>query len=106
LSMLWNKGSVDMRLTLPRRINALIATGIVLITVVAGAGYLASSTFTTGMALTSDRTKGLQNHMEGDMMHDALRADASAALLADSAEAAENLRRELAEHTKTFREVL
>jgi methyl-accepting chemotaxis protein len=48
----------------------------------------------------------LRNHMEGDMMHDALRADVLAALLAQSSEEHSSVDRGLREHTNHFREVL
>jgi methyl-accepting chemotaxis protein len=49
----------------------------------------------------------LRNHMEGDMMHDALRADVLSALLTAArkdADGEKEVRADLADHTKNFRE--
>jgi methyl-accepting chemotaxis protein len=48
----------------------------------------------------------LKNHQEGDMMHDALRADVLAARLARSPEEQKQVRSDLSEHSKWFREAL
>ncbi|WP_298377203.1 methyl-accepting chemotaxis protein [Azospirillum sp.] len=53
--------------------------------------------------------EALSNHQQGDMMHDALRADVLAGLLAGpqaSAEARAELQHDLAEHTDSFRAAL
>ncbi|CAO3418471.1 methyl-accepting chemotaxis protein [Azospirillum doebereinerae] len=53
--------------------------------------------------------EALSNHQQGDMMHDALRADVLAALLAGpqaKADRREELRKELTEHAGSFREAL
>jgi methyl-accepting chemotaxis protein len=48
----------------------------------------------------------LRNHLEGDMMHDALRADVLSALLAESETEWTDVTTNLADHTRHFREML
>ena len=48
----------------------------------------------------------LRNHLEGDMMHDALRSDVLAALLAETPEDTRGAQADLREHAEHFREVL
>ncbi|MBP2227087.1 methyl-accepting chemotaxis protein [Azospirillum agricola] len=71
----------------------------------------------TGSLILTERAGGevvtigeaLSNHQQGDMMHDALRADVLAALLAGPAAPAEKkaeLRQDLSEHTRSFRDAL
>jgi methyl-accepting chemotaxis protein len=55
------------------------------------------------VVLTSDT---LRNHMEGDMMHDALRADVLAALLAESPQEWTDVKAAIADHAKHFREMM
>ncbi len=48
----------------------------------------------------------MRNHLEGDMMHDALRGDVLAAILARTDDELSAARRELGEHAEWFRKVL
>ncbi len=48
------------------------------------------------------RSSALRNHLEADMMHDALRADVLAALLAESAQERSAVSADLAEHSEHF----
>ena len=51
-------------------------------------------------------TTAIRNHMHGDMMHDALRGDVQAAMLARTAEEREAASKNLDEHARMFREDL
>jgi methyl-accepting chemotaxis protein-1 (serine sensor receptor) len=50
--------------------------------------------------------RALRNHVEGDMMHDALRADVLAALLAETPAEWEAVHTDLLEHSRHFREMI
>jgi methyl-accepting chemotaxis protein len=51
-------------------------------------------------------TTAMRHHMEGDMMHDALRADVLAARLARTTEEQAGVRTDLADHAANFRNQL
>lgn len=71
-------------------------------------GYLGQVRLGTALAETELNASALRNHLEGDMMHDALRADVLAAFLAgntDTAGAAQ-VRSDLREHAERFQRVL
>ena len=63
-----------------------------------------------GKALSENElsVNALRNHMEGDMMHDALRADVLAAFVVQPGDgaAAEQVRQDLQEHSQWFRKVV
>lgn len=73
-----------MQLTIRARLLVLVALMLTLMLVVGGSGWngMSGADEQLGSVVTTGRI--LRNHMEGDMMHDALRADVLAALLADT----------------------
>jgi methyl-accepting chemotaxis protein len=95
-----------MQLTIRARLLVLVAIMLTLMLVVGGSGWngMSGADEQLGSVVTTGRI--LRNHMEGDMMHDALRADVLAALLADTdadkSAAVANVR----EHAQHFREVI
>jgi methyl-accepting chemotaxis protein len=83
---------------------AAISLAMVVLTGLVGYGLLK-----TPVQMIKDQTMAAQaqiNHMEGDMMHDALRGDVLASLAADNAEDWEACRKDMAEHGAHFREML
>ena len=97
-----------MLTTIKRKLYALAVLGVVS-TAVAGLGGLWSLSNTlTAQQETTVASTALRNHMEADMMHDALRADVLRALLASRTNQSEkaDVLTELAEHTKHFREMV
>ena len=94
-----------MALTVGQKLFAFggVACALVLVTgVVGGVGVRRISVDSRQEAVGS----GLRNHLEGDMMHDALRADVLAALLAETPEDHRAVAADLGEHAKWFRDVL
>jgi methyl-accepting chemotaxis protein len=69
--------------------------------------YWSSGRQSAAIAQMSVTSQGLRNHLEGDMMHDALRGDAIAALYASSrGESLDEVKAELAEHAALFRKLI
>ncbi|WP_166361489.1 methyl-accepting chemotaxis protein [Pseudomonas akapageensis] len=73
-----------------------------------GIGYLGQVRLGTALAETELNASALRNHLEGDMMHDALRADVLTAFLTGNTDpaGAEQTRRDLREHAERFQRVL
>jgi methyl-accepting chemotaxis protein len=73
----------------------------------AGVGIWSTSTLTGDGADVNRTAQILRNHMQADMMHDALRADVLSALLASNPAAGiavDDVKKDLAEHVASFRE--
>ncbi len=91
-----------------QRILASGAIGIVVVVLLGGVGFWGQ--LRLGKALTENElsVNALRNHMEGDMMHDALRADVLAAFVVQPGDgaAAEQVREDLQEHSQWFRKVV
>lgn len=91
-----------------QRILASGAIGIVAVVLLGGVGFWGQ--LRLGKALTENElsVNALRNHMEGDMMHDALRADVLAAFVVQPGDgaAAEQVREDLQEHSQWFRKVV
>lgn len=95
-----------MRLTIRTRLVALVAIMLALMLVLGGTGWRGMSAAGTGLQNVVVTGKVLRNHLEGDMMHDALRADVLAALLAQSDDEKREARSQLQEHSQHFREMI
>ncbi|MFT3788593.1 MAG: methyl-accepting chemotaxis protein [Tepidisphaeraceae bacterium] len=80
---------------------SLLVTGGVGVT-----GYVGSRNIAAGIAETARMNQAIQNHMDIDMMHDALCADVLASLSADTAEMRDAVRADLQEHTETIKKNL
>jgi len=91
------------------RLYLLIGSGLLTVLLMGLVGYvgnmrMASATNESEVSMTL-----LRNHLEADMMHDALRADVLSAMLVGlgkSASSSAEVRDALAEHAKHFREML
>jgi len=93
-----------MKWTIGRRLAALSGAGLALVLSMGLAGYLGSRNIGAGVATMRRTSEALQHHLEGDMMHDAIRADVLAALLADDPPARADVSAQLEEHCKSFRD--
>lgn len=82
-----------------------VGVGVMSVLVVAASGFTSASSLSEVTEDVSTRSQVLGNHLTGDMMHDALRADVLAVLLADSAEQVEAERAGIEEHGATFLEM-
>ncbi|MBB2790500.1 UNVERIFIED_ORG: methyl-accepting chemotaxis protein [Rhizobium esperanzae] len=74
-----------------------------------GVGIWSASTLSTNSAEVARSAQILRNHMQADMMHDAMRADVLAAMLASNPAAgieAAAVKADLAEHEASFREMI
>jgi methyl-accepting chemotaxis protein len=95
-----------MRLTIKARLVALVTFMLALMLVLGISAW-------TGMTATGERLgdvvhsgRILRNHMEGDMMHDALRADVFSALVAETDVQRQDTNANLADHARHFREMI
>jgi methyl-accepting chemotaxis protein len=95
-----------MRLTIRTRLVSLAALMLVLMMALGVSGESALSGAREGLDKVVRTTSALRNHLEGDMMHDALRADVLAALLAESPADWQAVTSSLDEHSKHFREMI
>ncbi len=74
-----------------------------------GVGIWSASTLTQDAGKIAGSAQVLRNHMQADMMHDALRADVLAALLASDPASGirfETVNSDLSEHVTSFREMI
>jgi methyl-accepting chemotaxis protein len=95
-----------MKLTIRARLFLLVALMLVLAGVLGTNAHLALGTAGANLAKVTRTSRALRNHLEGDMMHDALRADALAALLAETPADWEAVHTDLLEHSRHFREMI
>ncbi|MET0535892.1 MAG: methyl-accepting chemotaxis protein [Steroidobacter sp.] len=95
-----------MKLTIRGRLFSLVALMLVLIIVLGAVARNGMSAARGGLESVVITARTLRNHLEGDMMHDALRADVLSALLADSSEDVRSAHTDLQEHAQHFRELL
>ena len=92
-----------------QKVMAALAAVTVLASVSSAAGLWAVTHLGGGLTDTLRSAKVLTTHMDGDMMHDALRADVLMALRAGdptSGVAIADVKKDLEEHAKTFRDDL
>ena len=98
---------MNLKLTIQRKLFLLSLIGLGFVLAVGGAGYLATTRLAGAAEDNVNRSLALKRQMSADQAHDALRADVLAALLAaekkDAADEKE-VRADLAEHSKLFRE--
>ncbi|MBY5413153.1 HAMP domain-containing protein [Rhizobium leguminosarum] len=74
-----------------------------------GVGFWSASILTANSADVSQSAQILRNHMQADMMHDALRADVLASMLVSNPAAgigADAVKADLVEHEASFREMI
>ncbi len=91
-----------------QRILASGAIGIVAVVLLGGVGFWGQLRLGKALSENELSVNALRNHMEGDMMHDALRADVLAAFVVQPGDgaAAEQVREDLQEHSQWFRKVV
>ncbi len=95
--------SIKLRLVL------LIATSLLTALIVSLVSYVGNQRMASAVSDNAVSMSALRNHMEADMMHDALRADVYSAMLVGlgkGAGTADEVRRSVEEHAAHFREVL
>ncbi|MET1078820.1 MAG: methyl-accepting chemotaxis protein [Pseudomonas sp.] len=91
------------------RLLLLTATGLLAASIMGLVSYLGNARTADAVADSGVSLMALSNHLEGDMMHDALRADVLSALLVGlgkSATSKDQARNDVSEHAGHFREVL
>ena len=93
-----------MQLTIRGRLFCLVGLMLILMLVLGVSARMALSSAGVGLNNVVLASESLRNHLEGDMMHDALRADVLAALLAESAAEHDEAAASIAEHAGLFRE--
>lgn len=97
-----------MQWTISKKLYVLGGAGLFMALAIGGTGYWAITQLNAGIAEVVTTSAALRNHLEADMMHDALRADVFAALLAqdDNETERQEIKTSLAEHAEWFRTVL
>jgi methyl-accepting chemotaxis protein len=95
-----------MKLTIRGRLFCLVVLMVVLMVVLGAVARYGMSAARTGLESVVLTARTLRNHLEGDMMHDALRSDVLAALLAESPADTQKVQADLREHAQHFREVI
>jgi len=101
------RGYISM--TIKLRLMLLIATGLLTALIMSLAGYLGNTRMGTAVQDSELSMTALRNHMEADMMHDALRADVLSAMLVGlgkSTSTKAQVSDSLKEHAEHFRQVL
>lgn len=90
--------------TLGRRLAAMSGVGLLFVVSIGLFGFLGSHNIGQNVVTIVRTSEALQHHMEGDMMHDAIRADVLASLLAEDQTARDEVKAQLEEHCKNFRD--
>nr|WP_264082389.1 methyl-accepting chemotaxis protein [Pseudomonas ekonensis] len=91
------------------RLMLLIATSLVTALIVSLVSYVGNGRMSAAFDDSAVSMSALRNHLEADMMHDALRADVFSAMLTGlgkSTSTADEVRQSVNEHAAHFREVL
>ena len=98
-----------MNSTILKKVALLTLTGLVLLAIVEVAAWIEFKHVAANQSATMVASEALRDHMEADMMHDALRADVLSALHAAAVKdvsAIAVVRKEVAEHAKHLRDSL
>lgn len=93
-----------MQLSIRSRLFCLVGLMLVLMLVLSVSARQGMSSAGDGLESVLLANRTLRNHIEGDMMHDALRADVLAALLAESQSDWREVDNSLRDHVRNFRE--
>ena len=93
-------------LTVGQKLFAMGLLGVVGAAAVGLIGRNGLSHVNDGMGEQVVVATALRNHLEGDMMHDALRGDVLASFLANTPEEVDQVKADLAEHSEWFRTLL
>ncbi|MBX8574795.1 methyl-accepting chemotaxis protein [Pseudomonas cichorii] len=91
------------------RLLLLMGTGVIAILITSLVSYVGNARMSDAMEDNEVSMTALRNHLEADMMHDALRADVLSAILVglgQSDSSKDEVRSSIAEHAALFRKVL
>lgn len=89
-------------ITVRLKLASLALTGLAFVAISGLIGYLGSARIENGIDATAVISQALRNHMEADMMHDALRADVLSAFQATTPDERKSVNIDLAEHVENF----
>ena len=93
-----------MKLTIRQSLIASSVVTVLIIALVAILGIFTAGSLASSTAAITTNAEALHNHMEGDMMHDALRADVlNVIYLSGRGASLEEAKKESDEHVSTFR---
>src|SRR5262249_45634126 len=92
-------------MNISKRLFLLASVGLAAVLALGLVGYVGSRNINDGMTHMTEVSTGLRNHMDTDMIHDALRADVLNALVATTAEAQKEVSGDVAEHSKHIKEL-
>jgi methyl-accepting chemotaxis protein len=92
-----------MKLTIRSRMLALGAMSVVLVCAVGATGWLTAHHVLESSRKISRTASAIRNHLEADMMHDALRADVLAALASTNAAERRQVQSDLKDHAQRFK---
>ncbi|MBI2422883.1 MAG: methyl-accepting chemotaxis protein [Candidatus Hydrogenedentes bacterium] len=92
-----------MKWTIGSKLYVLSGVSLLFLVAIGLAGYFGSKNIGSGMAAVTRTATALQHHMESDMMHDAIRADVLASLLAADRAQRDEVSAELKDHAENFR---
>jgi len=98
-----------LNITIRQKLTGFSLMGLGFVLIVGAAGLLASQRQSVAAQHMAENTTALKHQFEADMMHDALRGDAIRALLSGARQDKsdeKDIRKDLAEHSKTFDEAL
>ncbi len=95
-----------MQLTIRARLFALAAVTLTAMLALGFSNYRGMTEAVDGLTSVFATSRALRTHLEGDMMHDALRADVLSALLAQTPEEWTSVNDSLREHADHFREMI
>ena len=88
--------------TISAKLTAAAVAGLLIAAGGVGAGVFANETLTGALHASTDNAVVLRNHMQGDMMHDALRGDVLASLLVGSPAELKAVRGDVRAHAASF----
>lgn len=88
------------------RLTGFGLVGVVLAVCVGLVGEVGLRSVSNGLREVLETSQILRNHLESDMMHDAIRGDVLGAMLAQTPQGRDQVRAELEEHSNTFNELL
>jgi methyl-accepting chemotaxis protein len=91
------------------RLTGLVILSLLCLLLVGGTSLLNSNRITEALASSTTAAIALRNHLDADMMHDALRGDVLAAALAarsQKTDARKDIEKDLNEHLQTFRKAM
>jgi methyl-accepting chemotaxis protein len=95
-----------MKFTIRARLFCLAGLTLVSMLALGLSSYRGMTEAVDGLVSVFATSRSLRNHLEGDMMHDALRADVLASLLAQTPDEWKEVNASVREHAEHFREMI